>query len=593
MPDATKTEQAPNAKPARDLPEVRVAPQLPTPTEYDTLDAVRASVLAHVGGSFYEGALLAERMMWNARVWSVVQTRTNGLIATEQRWKEGRKNRDGRRALEAWRQDYPRMLPTAVRKLRAVEGLLTGISFGQRRPEWNPKTGRWLLKLQPYWAGHAYWNQSLRVYRIRIDLKGYEEVPSPSLGGTIDPLVSPWYIYEPNGSESYRRGLLVALFNVWYGLDRCIRDGFRFAEKHGIGILKAFFPDTQGDEVREAENRFITRLRGMGSEGVIPLKRGSGERDDQDVTPLEFSGGAGFAGIESARNGANVDIAVAGLGHNLTTEVKGGSFAAANVGDYIRSDYKEHDALGELASDYDQIGRAWALVNFGDPDLAPIGEAETDPPAADQTAASTYQSLFQALQTLPEEIRKLVDIEALMDRFGVAMRARHGVASPSPDDEDSDTPLSVGDRVKVRVGAAHGDIKSGSTGTVEEVGSAALGIRFDAMPDMIHRWYTSEELEPEGGRNSTSEVAAHAAPLAPPADEERPEVKRVGIPLTPTDLATIVTVDEGRASLALDGIGGDEGGRYIAEHAAKIKADAAPEIAAVANAEKGANADAV
>lgn len=57
--------------------------------------------------------------------------------------------------------------------------------------------------------------------------------------------------------------------------------------------------------------------------------------------------------------------------------------------------------------------------------------------------------------------------------------------------------------------------------------------------------------------------------------------------LTPSDAASIATVNEGRASVGLPPEEGAVGERYITEHAAKVQADAAPDTAKAAAAEKG------
>jgi lambda family phage portal protein len=63
-----------------------------------------------------------------------------------------------------------------------------------------------------------------------------------------------------------------------------------------------------------------------------------------------------------------------------------------------------------------------------------------------------------------------------------------------------------------------------------------------------------------------------------------------GVPslvLTPSDVAAIAMVNEGRAANGLPPVGADVGTRWIVEHVAKVKADAAPNIAEAAAAEKG------
>jgi len=59
------------------------------------------------------------------------------------------------------------------------------------------------------------------------------------------------------------------------------------------------------------------------------------------------------------------------------------------------------------------------------------------------------------------------------------------------------TQLSVGDRVRVRDGMEHDMMTRGAAGEIAEISTPALGIRFDAMPSMVHRWYTESEVEPD------------------------------------------------------------------------------------------------
>lgn len=56
--------------------------------------------------------------------------------------------------------------------------------------------------------------------------------------------------------------------------------------------------------------------------------------------------------------------------------------------------------------------------------------------------------------------------------------------------------MKVGDRVKVKPGQEHDPKMKGATGTVKIVSSQpALGIEFDEMKGMIHKWHIEDELE--------------------------------------------------------------------------------------------------
>ena len=55
--------------------------------------------------------------------------------------------------------------------------------------------------------------------------------------------------------------------------------------------------------------------------------------------------------------------------------------------------------------------------------------------------------------------------------------------------------MELGDRVQVRPGMEHDGMEAGMTGTIEIIGTSALGIKFDGQKD-IHKWYVADELMP-------------------------------------------------------------------------------------------------
>lgn len=60
------------------------------------------------------------------------------------------------------------------------------------------------------------------------------------------------------------------------------------------------------------------------------------------------------------------------------------------------------------------------------------------------------------------------------------------------------TKYRVGDRVRVKSGKDHDAMTKYKTGTVKEIATEAIGIKFDEMPG-VHKWYVDEELERAGG----------------------------------------------------------------------------------------------
>ena len=110
---------------------------------------------------------------------------------------------------------------------------------------------------------------------------------------------------------------------------------------------------------------------------MIPLEQRSEGEANFDVETLEYTG-TGFQCIADTMNSNAVALAILLLGHNLTTEIKGGgSYAAAGVGEYIRDDKKHDDSDIERTWAEPQIVAPWAEANYGDPSVAPVLEYVT------------------------------------------------------------------------------------------------------------------------------------------------------------------------------------------------------------------------
>lgn len=55
------------------------------------------------------------------------------------------------------------------------------------------------------------------------------------------------------------------------------------------------------------------------------------------------------------------------------------------------------------------------------------------------------------------------------------------------------TKYSVGDKVKVKPGKEHDPMTKGKTGTIQEIATPALGVKFVGMA--MHKWYVDDEVE--------------------------------------------------------------------------------------------------
>ena len=89
---------------------------------------------------------------------------------------------------------------------------------------------------------------------------------------------------------------------------------------------------------------------------------------------------------------ANAELSILLVGQNLTSEVQGGSFAAAKIHQNVRDDLIRFDGEALETCLHDQVLVWWAEYNFGDAGLAPWPCWETEPPAMEPAPTSATAS---------------------------------------------------------------------------------------------------------------------------------------------------------------------------------------------------------
>lgn len=427
-----------------ETPPIYVEPPVPVSTEFTTIPQVRAVIDQHVTGRFRVSTLLTERMLWNPRLRAAVNTRLSGLLAAEVKFDPARENRDARRAAREFAEDWPAMAPAPVRRQYKKWSILLGLAFGQRALRLSPTSGRHLYRLRPYWPGFASWYWAEGGYRIQTHDAGVVDTkspilkdvsaPSPTMTGLINPSEQPWVIDEPNGENSWREAMILAAWRPFMGHEFASRDQNRNSEKNGIGAVKVKYPRGEGPQHKESLGKFLHGVGTMGSEGKIPCEQRPNNEPSYDVEPFEFNG-TGNGAISDALGANAVALAILFLGHNLTTEIKGGgSYAAAGVGEYIRDDIKHDDAANEWAVFGPQLARPYCLLNYGDPDLAPRARYITDSTAVNRAQAQMFTAISQAIQFLRMNVPRF-DVDAFCEQWRIPLLPIGSVqvpAAPAP-----------------------------------------------------------------------------------------------------------------------------------------------------------------
>lgn len=130
--------------------------------------------------------------------------------------------------------------------------------------------------------------------------------------------------------------------------------------------------------------------------------------------------------------------------------------------------------------------------SLADPDTAEVAkfrakrDADKTPPAdTDEKSDADRTAEAAAVQARQRE-RDRVNARAL------EMIAATQCEKPAP--RASRSALEIGDRVKVKAGREHDAMTKDKEGTVEEISTPALAIKFDDMQG-LHKWYVEDELE--------------------------------------------------------------------------------------------------
>lgn len=89
------------------------------------------------------------------------------------------------------------------------------------------------------------------------------------------------------------------------------------------------------------------------------------------------------------------------------------------------------------------------------------------------------------------------------------------------------TEFVVGDRVKVKAGKEHDGMVMSMSGSIVEISTPALAIKFDDM-DEVHKWYVQEELE-KSDDVAMAEKSSKKKPIAKSLNEELQQVTYVAM----------------------------------------------------------------
>lgn len=373
---------------------------------FNTQWAVRSAIAQHETGQLQLSGDLCDVMSRDDRCAAVERTRIQGLLGLgldfESKGKGAKrvKDRVARDAKESW----PQMMSEAQAYQWIRWGLWMGVGIGQNIVDTTSIPGKWIPRVRVWHPRWSFWDWQKSCFMLQTQ-QGTVELRAD------DP---EWCLFLPYGYEKgWMGGIVRSIAGAWFFRQWSMRDWGRWSEVHGQPIKVGIVPETAEMEDKE---RFIREISNLGSESTIRTVDG-GEGRKFDVQFREPLGRA-FDSFSKQLDFANSAISIAVLGHNLTTEVKGGSFAAARVGDDVRADIRASDARLVSAAMRDGVLKRWAKWNYGDPELAPYPQYNVEPAQDLKNSADTLVSLATGITQL-RAAGANPDVEELLEEFGV------------------------------------------------------------------------------------------------------------------------------------------------------------------------------
>jgi phage gp29-like protein len=379
-------------------PIVRVATELAVPGNSFTfndmaqVELVRNAIRGLEAGIFNSAAQVVEAMGRDDRISGCLETRTRALPALPLHFDprgDGRQKQAVAKELDADFEDF--FSDAALTELHQW-GILLGVGLGQLL--WQYGESRWRLKLKVWHPRALMFRQDTRSFWVQ-SIEGPQEV-KPGDGQ--------WVLYTPYGVDrGWMHGKVRSLYVPWLMRTWGMRDWARYSEVHGSPIKKVVTPP---GVQRDDQERFARDVAAIGAETTIltPRVTGAGAAGDVDRYDLELlePKSMNWQTFKELLGQADSSIAIAILGQNLSTEVKGGSYAATMAHMQIRNDILQFDAesLGQCIRQ--QALTWWALHNFGSAELAPmpIWKTKAKTPEERTAVGTALQNLGDGLNAV-------------------------------------------------------------------------------------------------------------------------------------------------------------------------------------------------
>ena len=331
-----------------------------------TIPQAIGAIYAHLMGQFYTSGMLCDSILGDDRVTATLNARATALFGCSTKFlgassKRLKGSAAAKECLDAWTDWWPRLSGDSA--LRETLDYSTMMGFSHDQIVWDTQQPDldYAPTLKPWHPVFTYYDWSLRLFQAIG-----QDATIPIVPGN-----GKWLEHAPFGSyRGWIRGALRAVTEPWMLRHFGFRDMARFGEVHGNPTRVGKVPIVGDPTERQI---FEQCLKNLGADAAMILPGGVDQADGQ---------GYGYELVEAKSRAwevhpAQIDrcdmaIVLAILMVNLTTEVKGGSYAAADTHADKENGGTQFDNRSLAFTIYRDIARPFAFLNFGDANLAPF-----------------------------------------------------------------------------------------------------------------------------------------------------------------------------------------------------------------------------
>ncbi len=401
---------------------------------------IQAALDGHQIGNFVQSSLLAEAMVGDDRIQTALNGRVKGVTARHLHTKPRRrdKKRRVRRAVErAWRKVFSDEL------LDQFMMWATFLGFVLCEVQWTAEEDEvlgtvWTPYLKVWHPSFVWYDVAARRY-VAITQEGnvYIEENDPH-----------WFLFTPWGSyRGWLRGAVRSCAAPWLIRQFSRRDWARYCEVHGLPIRLIDAP-AQSNVIDK--QRMFAQVRNLGAQSTILLPNQSGQDGQKwDVRLLEAKDES-WAAFPGLIKDCDMAIQLSVRGTNLTSEVQGGSYAAAQVHSDEDTAYADSDSR-KLCAAARKLMRLFCAYNFGDAELCPSLRLEA-PDKQDKTMLA--QSQLNAMDVVDRAAERgiPIDVSLYFEQYSIPLLGGDDAEiEVESGDEDESEGLDTGTDVRAQL----------------------------------------------------------------------------------------------------------------------------------------------